>query len=520
MYRNHYKSGGLGVWAFVLACTLVAECSELTRAANYYIDPNYAGTEGAPFGSYAGAYKNIATALGSSGIPSGASSTNPNRLFFAPGVYNTAITTGVSLSNSKNNIALVGLTGNPDDVVITSFLDSVYNPGTGALGTTGSSTLQLKGNNTSAIGITFANSTNTPYIVSTGHKAVTPTGDYTSGTVAQTLTQPAVALLLQGDQQAFLNCKFLGYQDTLYTKGGRSYFKNSTVSGDNDFIFADGTTVFDNSTINLDGDHSGGAITAASTDKKTSNGIVFLNSTITANSVKNNPIIDPQGAANASGPAANNMYLGRPWGWQQVGGDASTVFINTKMPAAIRAVGWVNWSSSELNAANGKQDGNPVKDTRYAEYNSMDSGGNSLDVSSRVAWSHQLTASQAAAYSMSNLFSFEPQYPWYGQGYPVGDLNNPGTGSANPADPNYSWPAFWGDRNSNNDTNNATVSQTYPTPGNPAGYTNPNWKVVTSWDPLAQLTTAAVPEPSGIILIVSGSMLIMWGKRRRARRGD
>jgi pectinesterase len=516
MTRDNKRTVGRVFFAPVILFAGLAGCGETARAGNYYIDPNYAGVEGAPFGSYTAAYKTIATALGASGIPSGASPTNPNRLIFAPGVYNTAITTGVSLSNSKNNIALVGLTGNPDDVVITSFLDAAYNPGTGAIGTTGSSTLQLKGNNTSAMGITFANSTNTPYIVSTGHKAVMPNGDYVNGTTAQTANQPAVALLLQGDQQAFLNCKFLGYQDTLYTKGGRSYFKNSLVSGDIDFIFADGTTVFDNSTINLDGDHSGGTITAASTDKRTSNGIVFLNSTITANSVKNNPIIDPQGAANASGPAANNMYLGRPWGWQQVGGDASTVYINTKMPAAIRALGWLNWNSNELNAANGKQDGNPAKDSRYAEYNSMDSVGNPLDVSSRVAWSHQLTASQATAYTVANLFSFEPQYPWYGTGYPVGDANNPGTGSANPADQNYSWPAFWGDRNSNNDTLNATVSQTYPTPGNPAAYTNPNWKVASSWDPMAQLASAAIPEPSGIVLILSGSILFMLGKRRRA----
>jgi pectinesterase len=355
-------------------------------------------------------YKNITTALGSSGIPAGASASDPNRLYFAPGVYNTAIATGVTLSNSRSNIALIGVTGNPDDVVITSYLDSSYNPGSGALGTTGSSTLQLKGNNTSAIGITFANSTNTPYIVNTGHKAVTPSGDYTTGN-SQTSNAPAVALLLQGDEQAFLNCKFLGYQDTLYTKGGRSYFKNSYVSGDIDFIFADGTTVFDNSTINMDGDHSGGTITAASTDKRTSNGLVFLNSTISANGVKNNPVIDPQGAANASGPTANNMYLGRLWGWQQVGGDASTVFINTTMPAAIRAVGWLNWNSNELNAANGKQDGNPAKDSRYAEFNSIDLSSNPVNVASRVAWSHQLTASQAAAYTVANLFSYEAQYP-------------------------------------------------------------------------------------------------------------
>lgn len=514
MNRIFSRAFGLAVVFTVLS----AGFCEPSFAGNYYIDPNYAGVEGAPFGSYVAAYKSITTALGSSGMPAGASASNPNRLVFAPGVYNTAITTGVSLSNSRSNIALVGLTGNPDDVVITSFLDSSYNPGSGALGTTGSSTLQLKGNNTSAIGITFANSTNTPYIVNTGHKAVTPQGDYVNGTTAQTSNAPAVALLLQGDEQAFSNCKFLGYQDTLYTKGGRSYFKNSTVSGDIDFIFADGTTVFDNSTINMDGDHSGGTITAASTDKKTSNGIVFLNSTITANSVKNNPILDPQGAANANGPANNNMYLGRPWGWQQVGGDASTVYINTKMPAAIRAVGYLNWNANELNAANGNQDGNPLKDTRYAEFNSMDSSGNPLDVSSRVAWSRQLTASQAAAYTVPNLFSYEAQYPWYGLGYAAGDANNPGTGSANPGDPNYSWPAFWGDRNSNNDTANATVSQVYPIPGNPAAYTNPNWKVAGNWDPMAQLTNAAIPEPGTILLISSGAVILAGSRRRRMRR--
>ena len=166
--------------------------------------------------------------------------------------------------------------------------------------------------------------------------------------------------------------------------------------------------MFKNSTINLDGDHSGGTITAASTDKRSANGIVFLNSTITANSVKGNPVIDPFNAANASGPAANTMYLGRPWGWQQVGGDADTVFINTTMPSAIRNVGWLAWNSNETNAANGKNNGNPAEDSRYAEFNSVQSDGvTPVDVSQRVTWSHQLTASQAAAYTVANLFSIE-----------------------------------------------------------------------------------------------------------------
>ena len=237
--------------------------------------------------------------------------------------------------------------------------------------------------------------------------------------------------------------------------------------------------MFKDSTINFDGDHSGGTIVAPSTDKRQSNGIVFLNDTITGNSVHGNTVIDSQDAANVNGPAANSMNLGRPWGWQQVGGDSSAVFINTVMGPAVTKAGYITWNANETVTTNGKNGGNPAEDSRFAEYNSTTDGTTPVDVSERVSWSHQLTASQAAAYTVANIFAPEGtgagQYPWYGTGYPAADANNPGTGSANPTDPNYSWPAYWGDRNSNNDTTNATVSQTFPTPGNPAGYTNPNW---------------------------------------------
>ena len=72
-------------------------------------------------------------------------------------------------------------------------------------------------------------------------------------------------------------------------------------------------------------------------------------------------------AANASGPANNNMWLGRPWGWQQAGGDASTVLINTKMDDSVRAAGWLNWNANELNAGNGKNDGDPKREDEYLE---------------------------------------------------------------------------------------------------------------------------------------------------------
>jgi pectinesterase len=516
--RNHEKGRGFrrGLWSACLIAALGSLAVPAAKASDYYVSGSYAGTNGAPYTiggvNYAGAFNTINAALGAVG--SGASPANPNRIIFAPGVYNTAISTGVSLSYSKNNVDLIGLDGNSNDVIITSTLDSTYNPGSGALGTTGSSTLQLKGNNIGAANITFANSTDTPYIVNTAHQAVSPAGSYATGQ-SQTSNSPAVALLLQGDEQVFSNVQVLGYQDSLYTKGGRSYFTNSTVSGDVDFIFANGTTVFNNSTINLDGDHSGGDITAASTDKRTSNGLVFLNSTVTGNSVKGNPAIDPMNAANANGPVANSMYLGRPWGWTQTGGDSSTVFVNTKMTSAIKSAGWLAWDSTETTATNNKNGGNPEEDSRFAEFNSTDLLGNPLNTSGRVTWSHQLTALQASDYTVDNLFS--ESYPWYGDGYPSTDASNPGTGSANPSDPNYSWPAFWGDRNSNNETANDTVSATYPTPGNPSSYSDPSWTLGGDWDPTMQLSTLVLPEPGPAALLGAIAFVPLL---RRPRRGS
>jgi pectinesterase len=498
----------------VLAGVVVMAWAGLASGASYYLDPNYTGVNGAPFGDYAAAYNSISAALGSSGVPAGSSPTNPNRLYIAPGTYNTATTGSTAgISYSKANVALIGITGNANDVVITSTLDSAFiTSGTTTIGTSGSATLQLKGNNQSAANITFANSTDTPYIIGAGHQmAVSPGGTYTGN--SQTSSAPAVALLLQGDEQAFNNVKVLGYQDSLYTKGGRSYFTNSTISGDDDFIFANGTTVINNSNINIDGDHSGGAITAPSTDKRTSNGIVFLNDTISGSSVHGNAVIDSQNAANVNGPAANSTYLGRPW-YTQTGGDASAVYINDKMSSAIKSVGWLNWDNTELNSPANNM-GNLAEDARFAEFGSMDLLGNPLDVSQRVSWSHQMTAAEAANYTVNNLFASEAGFSWYGKGYPAGDTEpasstpsfTTGTGSADPTNPNFSYPAFWGDRNVQDEGNASMVT------GDPNAYSNPSWTLGGNWDANAQI--ALIPEPTSAALGFGAVALLGLRRKRR-----
>lgn len=53
----------------------------------------------------------------------------------------------------------------------------------------------------------------------------------------------------QSDQTLLQNLILVGYQDTLYLKGGRSYIVDSQILGHIDFIFGEGNAVFENSEI-------------------------------------------------------------------------------------------------------------------------------------------------------------------------------------------------------------------------------------------------------------------------------
>ena len=87
-------------------------------------------------------------------------------------------------------------------------------PGGGTVGTQNSASFTVNANDFSALNLTFENS-------------------YGDGT-------QAVAVLVNADRAAFRNCRFLGNQDTLYTKGSgtpRHYFRDCYVDGNVDFIF-------------------------------------------------------------------------------------------------------------------------------------------------------------------------------------------------------------------------------------------------------------------------------------------
>lgn len=199
------------------------------------------------------------------------------------------------------------------------------------------------------------------YIYGPGFSAENITFQNTAGPVGQ-----AVAVSVSGDKAIFKNCRFVGFQDTLYTYGkeSRQYYLHCYIEGTVDFIFGSSAAVFDSCTIF---GKKGGYYTAASTPEHKQFGYVFLNCDVTGDA--------PPGS----------FFLGRPWRLF-----AQTVFIGCRMGPQVHPAGWSNWS----NPAN-------EKTAFYAEYNNRGPGA---DTSGRVAGSHQLSPEQAAAYTLQNIF--------------------------------------------------------------------------------------------------------------------
>lgn len=176
----------------------------------------------------------------------------------------------------------------------------------------------------------------------------------------------AVALHTQGDRLAFVNCRILGNQDTVYTGGinTRLYFKDCHIEGTTDFIFGPSTAWFENCTILSRTDSY---ITAASTPQDVEYGYVFNRCKIVA----------------AEG--VGKVYLGRPWRPY-----AHTLFMNCQLGKHILPVGWHNWSNTQNETT-----------ARYCEY---DNHGEGAATKERAAWTRQLTRKEAAKVTLENVF--------------------------------------------------------------------------------------------------------------------
>ena len=181
----------------------------------------------------------------------------------------------------------------------------------------------------------------------------------------------AVALHTEGDRLVFINCRFIGHQDTVYTgvAGTRLFFKDCYICGTTDFIFGPSTVWFENCTIES---LINSYVTAASTPKDQPYGYVFNNCRLIAQ------------------PEATKVYLGRPW--RDYG---YTLFMNCDLGKHIRPEGWHNWEKHREQTA------------RYLEYNNHGDGAKTTE---RVGWSRQLTKKEASKITPENVFRQETSW--------------------------------------------------------------------------------------------------------------
>ena len=181
----------------------------------------------------------------------------------------------------------------------------------------------------------------------------------------------AVALHTEGDRLVFINCRFIGHQDTVYTgvAGTRLFFKDCNICGTTDFIFGPSTAWFENCTIES---LINSYVTAASTPKDQPYGYVFNNCRLIAQ------------------PEATKVYLGRPW--RDYG---YTLFMNCDLGKHIRPEGWHNWEKHREQTA------------RYLEYNNHGDGAKTTE---RVGWSRQLAKKEASKITPENVFRQETSW--------------------------------------------------------------------------------------------------------------
>lgn len=209
------------------------------------------------------------------------------------------------------------------------------------LGTSGSATVYFGGEGWTVRHMTFENS---------------------AGRVGQAVAVQCLATSLH-----FIDCRFIGNQDTLYlygvgnrdgervTENARIRFDGCYVEGTTDFIFGSAAALFRRCEIRSKADSY---ITTASTCEGQRCGMLFVECRLTAD-----------GGVTA-------CWLGRPWRDY-----ARTLFVNCELGAHIRPEGWHDWDKPHAR-----------RTVHYGEYASTGPGA---APDRRVSWSRQLSEREA-----------------------------------------------------------------------------------------------------------------------------
>ncbi|MGN0807099.1 MAG: pectinesterase family protein [Candidatus Coproplasma sp.] len=273
-----------------------------------------------------------------------------------------------------DNVTLIGQGTEIDDTVITySLVEGDADPLSNALWALNCATVHVTGANFKTYNLAIRNDFD--YIANSSK--------YSGSQAAQ-----GVALTIDSDGAVLYKTHLYGNQDTLYLKSGRSYFYQSQIDGNVDFIFGNetGLAYFEDCTIM--------AISRSAVDKGTDqNGYITAAKHTTAKKPDYGYIFDGCTITDDGKVADGAMALGRPWG------EAATVaYINCDFSAAYATSAYGSGAKTDRWCA---MSAALPTNADFCEYGSTGAGA----ISEAVTGGSILTEEQAANYTKANIFA-------------------------------------------------------------------------------------------------------------------
>lgn len=293
-------------------------------------------------------------------------------VYVGEGTYEAKITTDLA------NLVLIGK-GDDKSVLTYSAVESTVDIVSGKIYGLSCATLQVNGEGFKAYNLTIRNDFN---YIRDNKKYASPQG---------------LALTINGDKAVLENVHLYGNQDTLYIRNGRTYFNNTLIEGNVDFIFGESTGLayFDNCTIKAISRYS------ADTKNKSNNGYV----TAMRAGHNDSPKMPDYGYifngcqfTHGEGVEAGSMSLGRPWGPK-----AAVAMISCSFSEAYSTHGYkTDLQEGSNNYVKGRWEemsGNEPGNAKFVEYGSTGAGA----ITSKVEGGELLDS--AADYTTTNLYA-------------------------------------------------------------------------------------------------------------------
>ncbi|ONK68484.1 uncharacterized protein A4U43_C05F12210 [Asparagus officinalis] len=233
--------------------------------------------------------------------------------------------------------AFITLQGAGADKTVVEWGDTAETPGPNGkpMGTHDSATFAVNSPYFIAKNITFKNTTPVPKPGAVGKQAV--------------------AFRISADTAAFVGCKFLGAQDTLYDHIGRHYYRDCYIEGSVDFIFGNALSFYEGCHVHAIANNVGALTAQNRMSMLEDTGFSFVNCKVTGSGA---------------------LYLGRAWGMF-----SRVIFAYTYMDNIIIPTGWYNWG-----------DPNREMTVFYGQYKCFGPGSNH---NGRVTWARELTDEEA-----------------------------------------------------------------------------------------------------------------------------